>query len=312
MARLTKTIHREEEKDDDYLHCTCCGDLKTNNSFYKSYAFTYKGIGKLTICKDCIVEIYNKYLEKYKDDIKLAIYYTCMEINAPYSRASYLAVLKEITDNPKKNNVIGIYMTKVNSIGRFNGAGSDFMTGEKLDEDEQKESIPKEETVINNELIRKWGKGYSEEDLQFLEYDYAEWAKTSDCDKIQVSKLVRMICKKELDIEKAREDGDNTEKLEQGLLKIMDATSLTPKTTSALNESDSAKVYGIWLKDIETYRPAEYFQDKSIYKDFDSLLDYLNRFVFRPLKNLLTGSREFDKEFNVEDIKEDGDDNGKS
>ena len=44
---------------------------------------------------------------------------------------------------------------------------------------------------------------------------------------------------------------------------------------------------------------AEYFKDKSIYEDYDGILDYIKRFVFRPLKNLLTGTREFDKEFNI-------------
>ena len=36
-------------------------------------------------------------------------------------------------------------------------------------------------------------------------------------------------------------------------------------------------------------------------EDFDSLKEYLERFIFRPLKNLLIGTREFDGEFNVEE-----------
>ena len=79
----------------------------------------------------------------------------------------------------------------------------------------------------------------------------------------------------------------------------MDSAKLTPKSMSEVNETESQRVYGLWIADIEKYKPAEYFKDKSIYEDYDGILDYIKRFVFRPLKNLLTGTREFDKEFNI-------------
>jgi hypothetical protein len=66
-------------------------------------------------------------------------------------------------------------------------------------------------------------------------------------------------------------------------------------------------VYGAWVRDIEKYRPAEYFEDKKIYFDFDKIGEYFQRFTLRPLKNLLTGSRDFDKEFSIEE--DNGEDN---
>ena len=63
----------------------------------------------------------------------------------------------------------------------------------------------------------------------------------------------------------------------------------------------------VLLKDIENYKPCEYFEDKSIYEDFDGIGDYFNRFVLRPMRNLLTGSRDFDKEFMIEHEYESGD-----
>ena len=52
-------------------------------------------------------------------------------------------------------------------------------------------------------------------------------------------------------------------------------------------------------RDIEEYCPAEYYKDKTLYADFDHLKEYILRFMSRPLKNLLTGSKEMDKEFNL-------------
>ena len=70
---------------------------------------------------------------------------------------------------------------------------------------------------------------------------------------------------------------------------------------SAVNETDSSKIFGVWLKDIEQYRPAEYFEDKKLYEDYDGIMEYFNKFVLRPMRNLLTGSRDFDKEFSLEE-----------
>lgn len=58
---------------------------------------------------------------------------------------------------------------------------------------------------------------------------------------------------------------------------------------------------GIWISDIERFTPAEYYKNKSLYKDADGIGSYASRFIFRPLKNLLTGSKERDKEFNLSD-----------
>lgn len=58
---------------------------------------------------------------------------------------------------------------------------------------------------------------------------------------------------------------------------------------------------GVWISDIEKFAPAEYYKDKSLYHDADGIGSYASRFIFRPLKNLLTGSKELDKEFNLSD-----------
>ena len=59
------------------------------------------------------------------------------------------------------------------------------------------------------------------------------------------------------------------------------------------------KPIGMLYRDIEEYCPAEYYKDKTLYADFDHLKEYILRFMSRPLKNLLTGSKEMDKEFNL-------------
>ena len=64
---------------------------------------------------------------------------------------------------------------------------------------------------------------------------------------------------------------------------------------------------GVTLATIAQYTPEEYYKDKKLYKDFDGLGDYFDRFVKRPLKNLMTGSIERDSEYCVKEKSGDAD-----
>ena len=61
---------------------------------------------------------------------------------------------------------------------------------------------------------------------------------------------------------------------------------------------------GELIREIEEVCPAEYYKDKKLYADFDHLKEYIERFMTRPLRNLLTGSKELDKEFSLSDSEE--------
>ena len=61
---------------------------------------------------------------------------------------------------------------------------------------------------------------------------------------------------------------------------------------------------GEMIRDIEEYCPAEYYKDKKLFADFDKVREYIDRFMTRPLRNLLTGSKELDKEFSLSDTEE--------
>ena len=305
MARPKKVVEevvvKAKEESITYV-CTSCGKDKKEGEFYVSNSFIYKNVNKLPICKDCVVELYEKLHGVYKTDIK-TIYKCCEMLDTCYERGIYDQAIKQYSKG-KNKDIISIYFQKANSLPQYRGKS--FCDSDKLNEEESQSEF---EASSDYELVKKWGRSHDEEELKFLEEHYFEWTTHNDCNKMSVQKLVKMICEKELEIEKGKIGNSNTEKAEKALLTLMDSSSLTPKSMSALNETDSAKIYGIWLRDIELYKPAEYFKDKKLYKDFDHLLEYYQRFIFRPLKNLLTGTREFDKEFNVEDEMEQNDEN---
>lgn len=306
VPRKPRTIKPDTEDEKvlakaSYQRCPMCGKIKLmiGNNFYKSSSPLFEGNpeGRMCWCKNCINELYKNIFKECKSETK-AIYEVCQRIDAYFYRG-LIDTMKQKIENEElsKETCCGWYLGKVTSLPAF--AKKTFRDSDPL---EDIEVIQNEANVVTTEkqLIKKWGDKYSLEDLVFLEEHYAEWEERIDTSKLQVQKLIIRICTAELQLTKVEPGSAREEAIERRLMGLMDKANLTPKSMSKLDGGDSNKVYGVWIRDIEQTRPAEYFQDKKLYEDYDGLLEYFNRFILRPLKNLLLGTREFDFEFNLE------------
>ena len=101
-----------------------------------SKAFTYKSVGRMPVCKDCVGEVYNYYFEKYNDE-KTSLYYMCRNLNICFDESCYNASIKETQKYPKKT-IWKVYMTKLNSLGsNNNGAGDDFDSSDSFNAEER-------------------------------------------------------------------------------------------------------------------------------------------------------------------------------
>ncbi len=253
--------------------------------------------------KKNIISATKLYVNENKYDLK----FTCDNtIEIPISNLIDTGKLDGDIKNPINNDdlttqgIIPWYMPKVTSLRYY--IGKTFEDSDSLEEAVNKVATKE---FKDKDLIKKWGKSYKMEELKFLEEHHAEWAEKTDCEDLVSQKFVKRICEKELAIELAKLAGKtNIDKLEDQLTKLCKEANLTPKSVTDINKNETMKIYGLWIKDIEEYRPAEYFEDKKLYQDYDGILDMFKRFILRPLKNLLTGSREFDKEFNIQKIEE--------
>ena len=249
------------------------------SEFYTATSPFYKN-GRYNICKNCLKEyVYNgEDIDVNKLKNILRIY------DVPFFEKEWESALND------KSETIGVYFKNL----YLNHKNQSWVEGDIQENDKARTNTV---GIDDEELIARWGEGWTISEMQWLERDYVEWTENHDCDKLSTQKLIQMICVKELEIRKARQSGKPTDKLEKSLREIMNDSNLTPRTQSAVSESGSTKTFGMWIQDIEKYRPAEYFEDKSIYKDYDNILDYWNRFILRPMKNLLCNTRDFDKEF---------------
>ena len=71
------------------------------------------------------------------------------------------------------------------------------------------------------------------------------------------------------------------------------------KREAAATKTVGSDPVGVLIRDIEQYTPAEYFKDKKLFRDADGLGEYFQRFVTRPLRNLMSGEKVMDPEFRV-------------
>jgi hypothetical protein len=99
---------------------------------------------------------------------------------------------------------------------------------------------------------------------------------------------------------KALKDGDSDKyvKLTEQYSKTFTKAGLKTIQETDKNSDDC---WGLFMEQISQYTPEEYYKDKKLYEDFDGIGKMFERFVLRPLKNLLCKTNERDHEFNVED-----------
>ncbi|GEM_PF-4056694 len=275
--------------------------INKNSEAHKLYA----GTGRIPICKDCIKKrSVNENGTPNMDGIK----WCCKWFDIPFLQSLVLTYMQQdkwSIGYYKKNIVLNSkYRTWTYEDGeRYASDGIDknnpIDTKQKTDafnfEDEEESDFE-----VTRTMVKFWGRGYEKEDYEFLETCFYEWTTQYKCDTLAEKKTYKFLSLKELEINKGRERKDNIDKLEESFRKLMSDANVTPRDANAANDPENMNSLGVWIKDIERYKPAEYFEDKKLYDDFDGIKDYLERFVFRPLKNLLTGSRDFDKEYNVE------------
>lgn len=285
-----------------------CGSRFTRqkDNFPFSYSPYFKGNNSyLPICSNCLVAVTDQYQEILNGNQEDAIKRVALHWDI-YVSESLLQASRKIDGNrPRIKN----YISKLN-LGQTLG---------KTYDDYLQELISKRSSVLDNidemdELRKKalqdntvnWGSIYSEQEFDVLNTHYEMLTKQIDAIDFVQETLIRDLC--EIKIQQIRVLGsgdlDKYDKLTKLYQSTLLSAKLKPTNGSAIDENNDA--YGKWINDIERFTPAEFYKDKTKYKDFFGIGEYIERFMYRPLKNLMTGSKDKEKEFWIEDEK-DGD-----
>jgi hypothetical protein len=87
-----------------------------------------------------------------------------------------------------------------------------------------------------------------------------------------------------LDIEKNR-DGAGVDKKVKSLAELMGNSAIRPDQKKVADGNKSSEAFGVWIADIEKYKPAEWWKNQNIYKDVNNIKEYWNINILRPFLN---------------------------
>lgn len=286
-----------------YVCCQCNEQFNSPSSFFKTYSGLYAKTGHLPVCKDCLTKLFDLYTARYSD-AKKAMQRVCMAYDLYYNESLFDKC------NNGTDTTLGIYIRKLNMV-QYKGKTFDntldegFIFGDvqkKVDTPKNvpDENVEPEEPEIDPEDIQKWGDGLSPVDYLALNNHYRFLKNANpNCDSNQEIFIIDLCYSKMLQLRAVREGNpDAFSKMSEQYRKSFEKAGLkTVRDASA----DEGFTFGVNIETIEKYTPAEYYKNKELYRDFDDIGDYIDRFLLRPLRNLMHGTSDRDHEFYVQD-----------
>ena len=261
--------------------CSMCGSIKQKKNFYPSITQDNE---YLPICKDCIERMLADYKQAFEDkeltfaDVS-AIWCVLFQLNLPFYRDLVMEAQDKASNNIKMTFFEIYYTLLKNSRRKFTSTldGDTNMTelfvmfGKAIDEEDSLSEAEK------SHLLTAWGK-YSVEDWRWLENKYHEY--TDEILNLEKAgeELYRQLCKDDLRLRQAFENGEDTKAITDEKFKIM-----------KLLKIDNFKDRLIWK--FENTEPAE-LEDKSIYKDVAGY-EQLYHEIMRSQENFIRGSKNY-------------------
>lgn len=307
MAYKKGTRKRSNEPVDGYI-CTKCGKVyeKRDGFFPKTNCPIYEGNDKfMTVCHDCVVEMYDKKVQQFGNELDAAKD-ICRIFYLYWNPAAFAAT--------KTGNVMvsrmKSYFSKICMIQYNKGTcWDDYVKQDNTVEDiaiveaqiktEESEDTPiKVKKTSKPEQVKKWGNAFTADEHNHLDQHYELISSLVENPKEQ-DPIIKTLCETYVLKSRATKLGDIDD-----FKKLSELYSAYYKQLERKEEKDS-KDYadiplGVMASIVEGHCPAEYYKDKQLFKDYLGIEDYFNRMVIRPLRNLLTGSRDKDDEYVID------------
>lgn len=278
-----------------FYRCTRCPRKykRQKGNFLASPSPIYKNNnGYVPICKHCTEELFDHYMAVCGSEYE-AIRRLCMKLDLYYADTVVDSAKKRATER----GWMAAYVSILNLSQQKDKTYDNTIDEEKTVVIESMDDVYAAEDIsVSEAAIKRWGLGFTPDEYKALDSHYKMLTqKIENLDFIQET-LIRDLCTIKVQQVRAmqKSDVDKYEKLTKLYQSTLSNAQLKVSNSQLNNTNDC---YGVWLKEIESYCPSEFYQDKDIYKDYFHIGEYLERFIYRPLKNLLTGSKDNDEEF---------------
>lgn len=302
---------------DEEYRCSCCGHKykKQETNFNRSKSPIYEGNnGYISICRHCIAKLYEQYVKFYDNDEDAAAERIC-QITDMYFDPDIWASSRKISESRggRSRNRISTYISRLNLTqveGCTTYSDTLIRRWEAADAENTAPVVDMEQgddNAVPKDVMRRFGTGFEAGDYDSMQYEYQNWVDRygDPIDKRQ-EELYISICYMKLNLQKLLQKGDTNIGTAANSYKTQ-IEAATTEIEDRLKKAEAEKQLspiGEMIRDIEEFCPAEYYKDKKLFADYDKLREYIDRFMTRPLRNLLTGSKELDKEFSLSNSEE--------
>lgn len=302
------------EVDDNRTYvCSCCGkEYKVQKSnFPHTLSPLYAGNnGYASFCKHCVDRYYDQLVEFFSGNEEKAIDRICQVLDWYYLDDIWAATRKISADRSR----VGAYPSKM-GLHHWAKQGTTYLDTirdrasvvvQSYDEFEDKRE--QGETSISKRQINDWGVGFEESEYRLLDDHYKSLKESIDTNDIVQDTLARDLCEIKVQQVRARNrsDVDTFQKLTKLYQDTLKSANLKVKAGDSSSLSNDEACFGMFIRDVERYAPAEYYADKKLYKDADGFGDYMKRFVSRCVANFFGGTRDMDPEFSIGTVDEGG------
>lgn len=273
--------------------CLGCNRMHDLTEFYESDNL-YHANAVSPYCKNASREIMTYYF-KQTGKLETALYFTCSIMGYPFLKEVFEAFKEKLAT--KKNignstNYFEIYYKEFKAMTNFEDEESvDFtMTDIALS---SVTDIKKSEASLKLDmegLSLVWG-SKDIADLQFLEYRYEVYTRDVLLTPAQET-LYRQLCLVELSKRQKESLGDTTNTEQKMILDLMSKLKIDNFAVTQ-EKSDIDRMLEGQIAEMEKNMPCEIYDQKELYKDYCGIGAYWNDYILRPVKNLLTGSKDY-------------------
>ena len=306
-------------KSESHYYCSMCGESypTLESNFPKSGSSFWAGRdGYLPMCKKCLEKIFDHYFDVYGGDQLKTIRRVCMLTDLYYSDSAVNAIKD---GRWKGQHPIHRYISRIN-LTQYEGKTYDTTIDEEKNsqkslaifdseelqpqvQERRKPGRPKK-TPDDVKLVERWGTGLKQSDYEILEDHYRMLKRNNPNVDRNQEIFIKDLCTINLMKSNATKDSnlDAFVKASEQYSKIFTKAGL--KTVEE-KDSSNTETLGVTLATISKYTPEEFYSDKKLYEDYDMLGEYIDRFMTRPLINIVKGTDIRDEEFSVQDDSED-------
>ena len=271
--------------DGKLCYCHHCNEFRSADSFYsdKTYAS-----GLFPICKKCLIEMacdYDKKTNQYYDNREKTMDVLKM-MNLPYIDSLYQSAITSTAEDIQdkhRSTAWSQFIVMIKSLPQYKGKTQkdSELPADYLDKDEEEIN---ENSRTLKQAKKRFGDGYTNSDLLFLESEYQDWIKRYACENKAQEILFQRICFKELEIDKAQKNNKDTKELDKTLQDLMGSMSLKPNQNNS-NALTEAKTFGQLIQKWEEQKPIPEPEDE--FKDVDKIGVYLDVFFKGHLSKMM-------------------------